>query len=294
MDPPTSSAALRASRRNILVGAAVNLALAGFKLAVGVSARSQALVADGFHSLSDLLTDAVVWVGIKLGRIEADHNHPFGHGRIETLASLGVGLALALTGVGLAYESIIELRDHTAAPSSPVAVLAAAISILAKEILFRYTRAVGRRIRSTALKANAWHHRSDALSSVAVLVGVGAGLVSPKLAFMDHLAALAVAAMILNVAWKIGRGAVLEVVDTSPPDEVVERVTAVIRNVPGVVGEPSCRLRRSGPHLLMECVILVDGSLTLSQAHAISESVEEAVIREEPSVSQAAVHVEPA
>jgi len=289
-----ASAAYRASRRNILVGIGVNLVLSGLKLGVGVSARSQALVADGFHSLSDLFTDAVVWIGIKLGRIEADDNHPFGHGRIETLAGLGVGLVLALTGLGLIYQSIIELSDHTFSPARPMAVLAAAVSILAKEALFRYTRAVGRRIRSTALTANAWHHRSDALSSVAVLIGVGAGLVSPKLAFMDHLAALAVAAMIIKVAWDIGRGAVLEVVDTSPPEELVNRVAAIIRQVPGVVGEPACRLRRSGPHLLMECVIFAEGSLTLFQAHQISELVEEAVVKEVPAVSQAAVHVEPA
>ncbi len=282
------------ARRVLVVSLFSNLALSAVKIAAGLFSRSTALVADGFHSLSDLLSDMVVWAGIKMGRAEADANHPYGHGRIETLAALGVGLILALTGGGLVYQSVVDLAEGQFAPVGPWALTAVCLSLLAKELLFRYTRRVGRRINSPALLANAWHHRSDALSSLAVLIGVGAGIIHPGLVFMDRVAALVVAGLILKVAWDMMRQTVLEMVDTAPPREVVDRIMGLITAVPGVMEAPVCKIRVSGPSLLMECVIKADGGLSLEQAHLLTEQVEEAIKSGEPSVAEATVHVEPA
>ena len=285
--------AYRSARRVLIVSLVWNLALSAIKVAVGIMSRSTALVADGFHSLSDLLTDFVVWAGVKMGRAEADANHPFGHGRIETLAGLGVGLVLALTGGGLIYQSIEDLVTGEFVPVGAWALVAAALSLVVKELLYRYTKNIGQRINSPALLANAWHHRSDALSSLAVLIGVGAGIVYPGLIFMDRVAALIVAGLILKVAWDLVRQTVLEMVDTAPPQEVVELIREIIKAVPGVEENPVCRVRASGPSLLLECVIRVDGGLSLREAHLLSERVEEAVKSGHPAVAEIAVHVEP-
>ncbi len=293
MEVQDGTKAYDSARRVLIVSLAGNVILSIIKIAVGIFSRSSALVADGLHSLSDLLTDIIVWVGIRLGRAEADHNHPFGHGRIETLAGLGVGLILALTGVGLVYQSVADLAAGDFRPIGTTALAAAGLSLVVKELLFRYTEKVGRRINSPALLANAWHHRSDALSSLAALIGVGAGLIYPRLIFMDRVAALTVAGLILKVAWDMVRRAALEVVDTAPSKEMVDMITGLILSVPGVEAVPVCRIRTSGPRLLMECVIRVDGKQTLEQAHLLSERVEAAVKSGEPTVAEATVHVEP-
>ncbi len=281
------------ARQVLIVSLLSNLALSVLKIGAGLFSRSSGMVADGFHSLSDLLTDIVVWAGIKMGRAEADSNHPYGHGRIETLAGLGVGLILALSGVGLVYQSIMDLVAGEFLPIGPTALVAAGLSMVVKELLFRYTRSVGQRINSPALMANAWHQRSDALSSLAVLIGVGAGMIHPSLIFMDRVAALIVAGLILKVAWDMVRRAVLEVVDTAPDQEVVDRIMGLITEVPGVLSSPVCKIRVSGPNLLMECVIKADGRQSLEEAHHLTEMVEEAVKSGEPTVSEAVVHVEP-
>lgn len=286
-------AELKPARRVLVGGAVINLLLAGAKVLVGFIAGSQALVADGFHSLSDLLSDLVVWFGIHLGRAEPDRNHPFGHGRIETLASLGIGLLLLLTGLGLGYEAILSLINREYGVPGWGAALVALASLGAKEWAYRFTLAAGQKLNSSSLMANAWHHRSDALSSLAVLVGIGAGLINPAWAFMDQVAALVVAGMIIKVAWEIGQGALLEVVDTAPPSKVVEALIAKIETVEGVTEAKDCRVRRSGPNLLIECTVLVEGSMTVFEAHRVADQVEASVRKCEHPVLSATVHIEP-
>lgn len=294
MSPLSPADQLSRARRVILVGVAVNLGLTVIKIAIGLLARSQALVADGVHSLTDLVTDLIVWLGIKIGRAEADKNHPYGHGRIETLASMAIGLILAATAFGLAWRAVDGLvAGHIVRPEWPAAAAALA-SVVLKEWLFGYTVRVGRKIDSPALVANAWHHRSDSLSSMAVLVGVVAGLIRPEWAFLDRVAVLVVAALILKAAWDIGRSAVLEMIDTAPPEDVVAQLTRLAGQVPGVIEVTECRVRRSGSRLLMSCDVAVDANLTIGQAHTVADVIEAQVRAANPSVARVLVHLEPA
>ncbi len=288
-----SATAIPYARRVLIIGAAINLFLAILKIIVGLSTRSQALVADGVHSFSDLVTDVVAWLGLKFGRAEADLEHPFGHGRMETLASLGVGLTLAATGAVLAYKAGVNLALGRFVIPSAAAAGVAFISVVIKEWLFFYTLRVGRQMASQALVANAWHHRSDSLSSLAVLVGLGLALIRPELAFLDAVAALVVAGLILKVAFDITRQAVSEMVDTALSAGEVARLAEMAQHVPGVLAVSRVKVRRSGPRLLMDCQIEVDGGLTLREAHALEEAVEAVIKAGEPAVAEVTIHVEP-
>ncbi len=294
MIPPGRKDAVHQARRVLLVGILINLVLAGVKIVIGAVAKSQALIADGVHSFSDLITDLVVWLGIKMGRAEADENHPYGHGRIETLASMIVGVALGVTAAGIVWYAVEGLVAGGVAQPGWAAAAAALVSLVAKEWLFVYTIRVGRRVSSPALVANAWHHRTDSLSSLAVLVGVIAGVIDPEWAFLDRVAALAVAALILKAAWDIGRQAILEMIDTAPPEDLVAEVAELTGRVPGVIGVKECRVRRSGSRLLVSCDIEVDPNLTIREAHTVADVVEAMVRAGEPSVARVIVHVEPA
>ncbi|MCZ6513786.1 MAG: cation diffusion facilitator family transporter, partial [Nitrospinae bacterium] len=201
----------------IAVGAAANLVLAVLKIAGGIVGRSTAMVADGIHSLSDLLTDGVVLFAHKIGQLPADKNHPYGHGRAETLGATLVGAVIMVAGLGLAYGSWeIIATDAFRTPTWP-ALVAAVISIAVKEILFRYTRAAGEITKSPSLVANAWHHRSDAFSSIAALVGIGGAMAGYPI--MDPVAAIVVSVMILKVGYNIAFRGLSDLMDTALSEE---------------------------------------------------------------------------
>ncbi|MFH2124960.1 MAG: cation diffusion facilitator family transporter, partial [Pseudomonadota bacterium] len=221
-------------RRVTWVGAWVNLVLSLGKLLAGIYGNSQAMIADAAHSLSDLVTDAVVLLGLKWGRSDPDDRHPFGHGRIETLSTLVVGVVLAALAVGLGYDAIEQLIRGEQRHPTWLALVAAVVSILAKEALYRYTVLVGRRIKSQAVVANAWHHRSDALSSVAVLVGVAGAMINPAWHSLDAWAALVVSLLILQVGGEVLWGALQEMVDTEPSPEVMHSIKQCALGVSGV------------------------------------------------------------
>ena len=180
------------------VGMVINVVLVVVKIAVGVTARSQALIADGVHSLSDLFSDFVVLIGLKLGRREEDENHPFGHARIETISSMIVGVTLFVVGLGIAYNAVTSIYEHRESTPGLLAIIVAFASIVLKEALYWYTVRVGRKIRSLALIGNAWHHRSDAFTSVAVLIGLTAAYWNPDWYLADAYAALIVTIFILK------------------------------------------------------------------------------------------------
>ena len=282
-----------AARSVLIWSIVVNLALSVVKAAVGLATGSQALTADGVHSLTDLVSDGVVWLGMRLGRAEPDANHPFGHGRIETLAALAVAGVMFAGAIGLAWSAGAALVRGGVTPPGGWAVVVGAISVLAKEILYQCTVRVGRRLNSQALEANAWHHRSDALSSVAVVLGVGAAWLDPRLAFLDPAAALIVSGLILKVGWDLGQTGVLEIIDTAPDREVVDRLAAYCLKSPGVKGVHNCHVRRSGGNMLMRCHILVDGEISLKKAHAMATAIEMLIKTREPEVTQVDIHVEP-
>ncbi|KMY68286.1 hypothetical protein AAU61_00840 [Desulfocarbo indianensis] len=292
--PHNEQEEFQAGRRVTLVGAAVNLALVAFKFWAGVLGRSSALIADAVHSLSDLATDVVVLVGLKLGRAPADQKHQFGHGRLETLSAALVGLALLGTGVFLGYEAGVRIYQHAEKHPTWLAAVGALVSLLGKEALFRWTMAVGRRINSAAVQANAWHHRSDALSSVAVLIGVGAAIINPAWHILDAYAALVVSLLVCKAGLGIIRDAAKELTDQAPTPEVLDNIQRCALQVEGVKEVHDLKVRASGGRYQMELHVVVDGSLNVRQGHSIAKEVEGCLMGDLPLVERVIIHIDPA
>ena len=281
-----------ATRRVTVVGAAVNLLLAAVKVVLGWLGQSQALIADGVHSLSDLVTDAMVWFASKHGSREADASHPYGHARIETAATVGLGVVLGLVGAGILVDAIQRLF-HTERLWMPgaLALAAAAGSVVVKEAVYHYTLRVARKYRSQLLKANAWHHRSDAISSVVVIVGVAGTMAG--LPYLDAIAAAGVALMIIKIGWDLGWHSLRELVDTALDTERVEAIRQEILAVDGVDSLHMLRTRRMGQDALADVHILVDPRLSVSEGHHISETVRSKLVRAFDELQDVLVHIDP-
>lgn len=282
---------LRDKRRVTWAGVAVNLPLAGGKIGLGWIADSQALVADGVHSLTDLMSDAAVLWALGHSHRPPDAEHPFGHGRFETMATLAVAVMLALVAVGIVIDAGQRLVEPPETPPGVLALWAAFVSILLKEALFHMTRMVGRRTGSPMMIANAWHHRSDALSSVVALAGIGAALAGWVLA--DAAAAAIIALMLGRIAWSIGRPALSELVDTAPDPAAVTLIEAEIRAVPGVRDVHDLRIRRAGGALRGDGHVTFDGHLTLSEAHRLTEAARARARAMVPELEDILLHAEP-
>jgi cation diffusion facilitator family transporter len=275
-----------------LGGSLVNLVLVLVKVAAGVLGHSAALVADALHSLSDLASDIVVLLGYRVGRKPEDSSHPYGHGKVETLSTAIVGGLLVAVGLAMGAGALRTLASPEGlSPPARIALWAAGLSILAKELLYRWTARVARTEDSRLLLANAWHHRSDALSSVAALVGVaGARWGAP---WMDPAAALVVCFFVVKVGWDLGWQAVRELVDTAPDRALLDRLGAVVSGVEGVKSHHGLRARRLGKDVLVDVDIEVDPELNVVQGHDLARAVREALLRGVKGVRDAMVHVEP-
>jgi cation diffusion facilitator family transporter len=275
-----------------LWGVFVNLVLSVTKLAGGFFGQSQALIADGLHSLSDLASDAMVFVAAKHATEDADEEHPYGHARFETIATVALAVLLAIVGLGIAYDAIRSLvGDEVIAQPDVFTLWIAAFSILSNEGLYHYTKLVGIRIRSKLLLANAWHHRSDAISSIVVLVGIaGTQLDMPKL---DAYAAIIVALMIARIGFKLGYDSVQELVDASLEPELVEKIREKILAHEGVRELHMLRTRRLGHHAHVDVHILVGPRLSVSEGHHISETVESMLIESFDAINDVTVHIDP-
>lgn len=285
------AAALRDKTRATWAGVAVNLPLACGKIAIGWVASSQALIADGVHSLSDLASDAAILWALGHSHRPPDDEHPFGHGRFETMATLVVAVLLALAAFGILFDAlhrVIAPPDH--APGV-LALWGALLSILLKEGLFHYTRAVGRRTGSAMIVANAWHHRSDAASSIVALAGIGAAMAGWPLA--DTVAAAIIALMLARISWSLGRPALHELVDAAPDGEAGIVIEAAIRDVPGVRDIHDLRLRRVGGKLRGNAHVTFDGNLTLSEAHRLTEAARARACAALPELDDLLLHAEP-
>jgi cation diffusion facilitator family transporter len=276
-----------------LVGAVVNLFLIFFKFLAGIFGHSQALIADAVHSLSDLFTDAVVLFGLRVSVKAPDEKHHFGHARLETLASAIVGLALIATALYLGIQAALNIYRHAEYHPTLLAVVAAGISVVSKEALFHYTVRVGRRIKSPLIVANAWHQRSDAFSSVAVLLGVAGARIKPSWHLLDSYAALLVSFFIIKVGVEILSGTVHEFTDAAPEPEVLNRIKECTLSVDGVKGMHDLRVRTSGGLHQMEVHITVDGQLTVNEGHRIAKAVESCLIQDVPGIDRVIVHVDP-
>ena len=283
----------KAGRAVTLLGIFVNVFLILLKSLAGIFGGSQALIADAVHSVSDLFTDVVVLFGIRIGRKPPDEEHHFGHARIETLASAIVGLALIATGFYLGTEASINIYRHTESHPTGLALIGAGVSIALKEALYRYTVLIGRRIKSQLIVANAWHHRSDALSSVAVLLGVTGALIQPSWHILDAFAALIVSFFIIKVGVDILRKTLREFTDTAPQPEIINRIMHCTLAVEGVMDAHDLRVRTSGGFYQVEIHIVVDGQLTVIEGHRIAKKVEYCLVEELDDLDRVIVHVDP-
>jgi len=291
--PDAVETSARAGKRVTVVGALVNTFLILLKFSTGIIGNSQALVADAVHSFSDLFTDAVVLYGIRAGRKPPDEDHPFGHARIETLASAVVGIALIATALYIGIEATSNIYHHNEYHPTLLALLGAGVSIVLKEALFHYTIRVARGIKSQLIVANAWHHRSDALSSVAVFMGVAGTQINPSWHMLDAFAALLVSFFIVKVGLKILRNALREFTDTAPQPEIIVKIRKCALSVEGVLDTHDIRVRTSGGLYQMEIHIVVDGQLTVTEGHKIAKDVESCLIEDVENLQRAIVHVDP-
>jgi len=276
------------------VGAVANALLIACKFAAGIFGHSQALIADSVHSISDLFTDVIVLFGLRIGKKAPDEEHHFGHARVETLASAVVGVSLIATAIYLGIEAGLNIYRHAEYHPNRLALIGAGVSIAVKEALYHYTLHVGRRIRSRLIVANAWHHRSDSLSSVAVFLGVTGALINPSWHILDSFATLLVSLLIIKVGIEILRRSLREFTDTAPPPEIMDRISQCTKGVEGVLDTHDLRVRTSGGLYQMEAHIVVDGQLTVAEGHRIAKAVEKCLIEEVEDLDRVIVHVDPA
>lgn len=288
---------VRMGRHVTWVGFWTNVGLSAFKILAGIFGRSSAMIADGIHSASDLLTDVVVLVVIGISRRKADSSHSYGHGKIETFATFIIALLLGAVGIGIFIDGLERVIRSLGGETLPrpgwIALGMAVVSIIAKEWLFRYTMAAARRIKSSALEANAWHHRSDALSSLATTVGIaGAMFLGVRWRILDPVAAMFVSVLIVVMAWRLASGAVKELVEASLPREVTDRMKHIIVNTPGVKSFHELRTRRNGNRMIVDVHIKVDPQLTIVEGHDIATEVE-VRLRDAFSPISVNIHIEP-
>ena len=281
-----------------LVGAVVNVLLTIAKCLAGIFARSSAMLADGIHSLSDLLSDAVVLVFVKLSGKERDEDHKYGHGKYETFATLVISVMLLVVAAELMSSGISKIEDIINGVEVPapgmLALWAALISILAKEFLYQYTVRVGRKIDSPMMIANAWHHRSDALSSIGSLLGIaGAIFLGKQYIILDPLAACVISIFIIVMSVKMSIPAIKELLEVSLPKEKEARIAEIIRSVSGVVGLHELKTRQVGSGIVMDAHLVMNSELSLRQAHDISKNVEAALHAEYGDNIQISLHLEP-
>lgn len=279
------------TQRVAIVGALVNLILSGVKLVVGVMANSAALIADGIHSVSDLLSDALVWIAAHHAGQEPDEQHPYGHGRFETAATLGLGILLLLVALGISWDATLSLFDSAKAVPTSLAIYAAVFSILVNEGLYWYTLIVARKIKSDMLRANAWHHRTDAISSVVVLIGVVGAMLGWE--YLDAIAAIIVGLMVAKIGWDLGWEAIQELVDASLDEETVGKANETIQAIDGVRSIHMLRTRRHGPEAAADVHVQVAPRLSVSEGHMISQAVEDELKRSIDEITDVTVHIDP-
>ncbi|NWG30891.1 MAG: cation transporter [Rhodocyclaceae bacterium] len=289
---PVDPERYQAGQRITWVSVVVNVVLTVMQVIVGFAAHSMALVADAMHTLSDIVSDAfVLWANHK-GSQGADEEHPYGHGRFETAASLVLGLLLTITGAGILVSAAGRLQNLGALPPVGIAAMwAAIITLIGKEGLFRYMLKVAERLRSPMLIANAWHARADALSSLVVAAGVGGALLG--FTFADAVAAIVVGAMIVKAGLGFAWEAMQELIDTGLPAEEVAAIRATLLSTPGVEDLHELRTRRMAHRVFVDVHLQVDGDISVREGHAIGEAARKRVLAAHPEVVEVLIHLDP-
>jgi len=271
----------------------LNIFISIIKFIVGFSGNSQAVVADAVHSFSDTSTDLVILLGVKYWTAPPDRNHPFGHQKIESFITIIIGLILLAAAGGIGYHAIITINTDHGHKIKLITLVGPVISIILKELLFRKTYQVGIKTNSSAVKANAWHHRTDALSSIPVLIAVAATLVNPKFIILDHIGAIVVAAFIAKVAFEIIFKNINELVDTGITDIEYDQISKIISNIECVKGFHKMRSRKLGSSIYLDLHLEVDGNISVTKGHDITEDVQKALIGSNPKIIDVMVHLEP-
>ena len=276
----------------------VNMLLFAFKLVAGIVGRSGAMIADAVHSASDFATDVVVLAFVRISAKPRDDDHHWGHGKYETLASLIIGIALFTVGAEILMDSAEKIKAVAEGEILPrpgaIALVAAAVSVVVKEALYQWTARVGKRVESPSVVANAWHHRSDALSSVGALIGIGlAYFLGEKWRIADPIAAIVVAALIIKVSIELCRTALAELLEKSLPKEVEAEILSIISTTPNVYKPHNLRTRRIGADIAIEVHIRVEGSMTVLDSHEISKVIERALRERFGERTAVAINIEP-
>ncbi len=281
-------------QRITLIGLVANILLCIVKFFIGVIGNSQAVVADALHSFSDTSSDLVILFGVKYWTAPPDEEHPYGHHKIESFITIIIGLILIFVAVAIAYEAITALMGkNTISNLSPIVTIGPLVSIVIKEIMFRATYKVGIQTNSSSLKANAWHHRTDALSSIPVLVAVTATLIDPRLWFLDQIGAIIVSAFIIKVGIKILFTNINDLLDTGISKKKIQRLEKSIIAVKNVKGVHKLRTRKLANYIYIDLHLEVDGQLSVIQGHDISEEVKHKLIQDNPKIIDVMVHLEP-
>ena len=285
-------------RRITVVGAIVNIILTILKIIAGILGRSAAMVADGIHSLSDLLSDIVVLVFTHISSKGKDKKHSFGHGKFETLATLIVSVILVAAGARLMADglrSIVEVTNGKIIPApGSIALWAAIISIISKEVLYHATIRTAKRANSPVVIANAWHHRSDALSSVGALAGIGGAMVlGDKWTILDPIASCCISIAIIVVAIKMALPSLAELLETSLPDEIEKDIINIANSVKGVDDIHELKTRRNGISYIIDAHIVVNPHISITEAHNIATEVENAIREKYGNETQINIHIEP-
>ncbi len=282
-----------------LVGSVGNIILLTFKFIAGTVGHSAAMLADATHSLSDFLTDMLVLVFVNISAKPQDKSHDYGHGKFETLATFFIGLALVAAATGIIVSGAVKFADwlggaQIAAPGK-LALWAALISIVVKEFLYQYTSRKGKSLDSQAVVANAWHHRSDALSSVGAAIGIGGAiLLGDRWTVLDPLASIVVGAMLMKVAWDVLKNSVNELTESSLPEETEREIEEIITSFPDVTDPHNLRTRRIGNRIAVEAHIRMDGDLPLKEVHARASDIERKLRERFGADTHVTLHTEPA
>ena len=291
---PMSSARLQRSLRATFLGMIANTLLAMSKLVAGVAGHSHALVADAVESLADVFSSVIVWRGLVVAAEPADEDHPYGHGKAEPIAAAVVSTMLLTAAAGITVQAIREILQPHHAPSA-FTLLVLIVVVAIKESLFRFVMREGISVESTAVRTDAWHHRTDAITSLAAGVGIGVSLIGGKgYEAADDAAALMAAGIIAWNGWGLLRAALSELMDTAPEPAVAQRIRGIAAAAPGVAAVEKCIVRKMGHHLFVDMHVEVDPQMTVQRAHEIAHDVKDKVRRELPAVHDVLIHVEPA
>ena len=287
----------RQEKRCTLVGMACDISLSALKIAAGIFGRSSAILADGIHSISDTVTDTLVYAMVRLSGKGTDERYRYGRGKYETLAAFLISIILVIVAFGLMIDGVKDvwaaLNGTTLERPHNIALIVAIIAIMVKEGLYHYTRLVGKKTCSSALKAYAWHHRADALSTVATLLGVaGAMFLGERWRVLDPLAAIAVSVLILVMAYRLGKPAVEELLEASLPKEEQDKIAEIVTNTDGVKAFHNLRTRRNGNLRVVDLHIKVEGDMSVSRSHDITRDIERR-LSEQLGEVMANIHVEP-